>query len=171
MSGATSAPFHLDLSDADLMTRARHGDRGAYGQIVRLYQHRLFNCLLRLVGDSAEAAELTQDAFSRGLARIAEYPERGEPYLWLLRIALNLAVGALRRGRRTRKFAAGAEPAHQGVLEALGRLEMDYRVALVLRDVESLDYPQMAEVRALPPATVKSRLFRARLGLRDELKV
>jgi RNA polymerase sigma-70 factor, ECF subfamily len=171
MSGAIGAPFLSELSDVDLMVRARHGDRAAYGQVVRLYQQRLYNCMLRLVGDSGEAMEITQEAFGRGLAKIAEYPEGAEPYGWVLRIGLNLAVGLARRGRQAKKFSVGAAAEHQAVLEGLGRIEMDYRVALVMRDVEGLNYSQMAEVLGLGMATVKSRLFRARLALRDEMKV
>src|SRR5262249_42424260 len=56
------------------------------------------------------------------------------------------------------------------VLEALGRLDAEYRAVLVMRDIEGFDYSQMAEVLSLPLGTLKSRLFRARLALRDELK-
>jgi RNA polymerase sigma-70 factor (ECF subfamily) len=73
---------------------------------------------------------------------------------------------------------AGATPAeqietrerHQQVLAALGRLDAEYRAVLVMRDVEGFDYQQMADVLGLPLGTLKSRLFRARLALRDELK-
>jgi RNA polymerase sigma-70 factor (ECF subfamily) len=58
----------------------------------------------------------------------------------------------------------------QKVLEALGRLDAEYRAVLVMRDIEGFDYQQMAEVLGLPLGTLKSRLFRARLALRDELK-
>jgi len=58
---------------------------------------------------------------------------------------------------------------HQKVLEALGRLDAEYRAVLVMRDIEGFDYQQMADVLGLPLGTLKSRLFRARLALRDEL--
>ena len=58
----------------------------------------------------------------------------------------------------------------QMVLQALGRLDAEYRAVLVMRDIEGFDYQQMADVLALPLGTLKSRLFRARLALRDELK-
>ena len=59
---------------------------------------------------------------------------------------------------------------NEKVLEALGRLDAEYRAVLVMRDIEGFDYQQMADVLGLPLGTLKSRLFRARLALRDELK-
>jgi RNA polymerase sigma-70 factor (ECF subfamily) len=65
--------------------------------------------------------------------------------------------------------AAERSERHQIVLDALGRLDAEYRAVLIMRDVEGFDYQQMADVLALPLGTLKSRLFRARLALRDEL--
>jgi RNA polymerase sigma-70 factor (ECF subfamily) len=66
--------------------------------------------------------------------------------------------------------AAERRERNEKVLEALGRLDAEYRAVLVMRDVEGFDYQQMADVLGLPLGTLKSRLFRARLALRDELK-
>jgi RNA polymerase sigma-70 factor (ECF subfamily) len=203
-----------------LLQRAQQGDRGAYGQIVLLYQDRLYNAVLRLVGDREEARELTQEAFTRGLEKIESFRGDAGPYTWLFRIAVNLAISQLRKVQRTRVFSldrpgprlagggsngryasggAGAaedqasglidriaqdrdgretNPAKaaegrerdQAVLTALGRLDAEYRAVLVMRDIEGFDYQQMADVLGLPLGTLKSRLFRARLALRDELK-
>lgn len=162
---------------SDLMSRARCGDRAAYGQLVFLHQDRLFNALLLLVGDADEATELTQETFTRGLTRIGQSQGDASPYPWLLRIGLNLAVISLRKSRRRSAFAAAhddttqtASGNHRLVLEALGRLDAEYRAVLVLRDVENFDYQQIADVLALPAPAVKSRLFRARLALWDELR-
>jgi RNA polymerase sigma-70 factor (ECF subfamily) len=207
--------------DVALLQRAQQGDRGAYGQIVLLYQDRLYNAVLRLVGDREEARELTQEAFTRGLEKIETFRGDAGPYTWLFRIAVNLAISQLRKVQRTRTFSldrpgprlaggsgsngryasgggGGAEdqasglidrvardgggremnPAaqaegrerDQAVLTALGRLDAEYRAVLVMRDIEGFDYQQMADVLGLPLGTLKSRLFRARLALRDELK-
>jgi RNA polymerase sigma-70 factor, ECF subfamily len=175
-------------TEAELIARSRLGDRAAYGQIVVLHQDRLYNALLRLVGDPEEAGELTQEAFTRGLAKISEFRGEASPYTWLFRIGMNLGLGALRKTRQRRTFsldekgvdrasAAENNPADQAgrkemnklVLAALSRLEPDYRAILVMREIEDFDYQQMSEVLGLPLGTVKSRLFRARLALRDEL--
>jgi len=203
--------------DVALLLRAQQGDRGAYGQIVLLYQDRLYNAVLRLVGDREEARELTQETFTRGLEKIASFRGDAGPYTWLFRIAVNLAISQLRKVQRTRvfsldrpgprlagggggrngRYAASSEdqasslidrvamdrgkqitPAQQAegrerdqaVLTALGRLDAEYRAVLVMRDIEGFDYQQMADVLGLPLGTLKSRLFRARLALRDELR-
>lgn len=157
-------PLNVELSDRECMALARHGDRASYGQLVLLYQDRLYNALLRFIGDAEEAAELTQETFARGLNRIADCPVASQPYAWLFGIAMNLALGLLRQSRRQRA-AAG-----EGLEAAMARLDPEYRAVLVMRDIESFDYQQMSDVLALPPAIVKSRLFRARVALRDELK-
>lgn len=192
----------------DWMHQAREGDRAAYGQVVRACQDRLYNAVLRLVGDREEAQELTQEAFTRGLMKIESFRGDSGPYTWLFRIAMNLAISQLRKVRRHRVFsldrpsnaggsrrpaesddqAAGLvdrmarDPAdsppeqlekrerHQQVLAALGRLEDEYRAVLVMRDIEGFDYRQMAEILDMPLGTLKSRLFRARLALREQLK-
>jgi RNA polymerase sigma-70 factor (ECF subfamily) len=189
-----------------LLNRARNGDRGAYGQLVVLYQNRLFNAVVRLVGDREEAAELTQEAFTRGLAGLDGFRGEAGPYTWLFRIAVNLSISRLRKEHRHRVFSlnrptAGSNgQAHRGgdqaselidrmrqdtaapsdameqreraeqVVAALGRIDPEYRAVLIMRDVEGFDYQQMADVLGLPLGTLKSRLFRARVALRDELK-
>jgi RNA polymerase sigma-70 factor, ECF subfamily len=192
--------------DVALLQKAQAGDRGAYGQIVLLYQDRLYNAVLRLVGDREEARELTQDAFMRGLQKIDGFRGDASPYTWLFRIAVNLAISHLRKSHRVRVFsldrpgggngryasddqaaslidriardsAQQAPPERlegrerdQAVLAALGRLDAEYRAVLVMRDIEGFDYQQMADILGLPLGTLKSRLFRARMALRDELR-
>ena len=201
--------------DVALLQRAKAGDRGAYGQIVVLYQDRLYNAVVRLVGDREEARELTQEAFTRGLMKLDSFRGDASPYTWLFRIAVNLAISQLRKVQRPSVFSpdrssmngngrysggggGGDDQAsglidrvaqqHGGagdlapperveqrerdetVLAALGRLDAEYRAVLVMRDIEGFDYQQMADVLGLPLGTLKSRLFRARLALRDELK-
>jgi RNA polymerase sigma-70 factor (ECF subfamily) len=199
-----------DAADRDremaLFLKARGGDRTAYGQIVVLYQDRLFNALLRMVGETEEARELTQESFTRGLEKIESFRAESSPYTWIFRIGMNLAISSLRRSQRQRTFsldgtsskggngaarrddqaaalveriasakaelppqAAERRERHQMVLDALSRLDGEHRAVLIMRDVEGFDYQQMADVMGLPLGTLKSRLFRARLALRDEL--
>src|SRR4051794_2462791 len=199
-------------ADAELFAKAQAGDRGAFGQIVLLYQDRLYNAILRMVGDTDEARELAQETFTRALVKIDSFRGEAGPYTWLFRIAVNLAISQLRKVHRHRTFSLnqpardngrsggggstrnnddqaaglidrvaetrGEDPADavekrerdKQVLAALGRLDAEYRAVLVMRDIEGFDYQQMATVLNLPLGTLKSRLFRARLALRDELR-
>ena len=189
--------------DVALLQRAQKGDRGAYGQIILLYQDRVFNAVLRMVGDREEARELTQEAFTRGLMNLDSFRGDSSPYTWLFRIAVNLAISQLRKIQRVRVFSldrpgrngrgdedqaaaladtvardrselppqrAERRERDEAVLAALGRLDAEYRAVLVMRDIEGFDYQQMADILGLPLGTLKSRLFRARLALRDELR-
>src|SRR5215218_4538366 len=91
--------------DVVMLRRAQAGDRGAYGQVVLLYQDRLYNAVLRLVGDREEARELTQEAFMRGLMKIDSFRGDASPYTWLFRIGVNLAISHLRKVHRVRIFS------------------------------------------------------------------
>jgi RNA polymerase sigma-70 factor (ECF subfamily) len=158
-----------------------------------------------MLGETEEARELTQEAFTRGLEKIETFRGESSPYTWIFRIGMNLAISSLRRSQRARTFsldgtssggngmhrhddqaaalvdrvasntdeqppqAAERRERHQMVLDALSRLDGEYRAVLIMRDVEGFDYQQMADVLGLPLGTLKSRLFRARLALRDEL--
>ena len=210
-AGAERSAAPDAMAELDLIKKAQLGDRGAYGRLIALYQDRLFNAILRMVGDHDEARELAQETFTRGLDKIDSFRGDAAPYTWLFRIATNLSISRLRKVQRHRTFSldAGANSSgragsgssgtdhedqasaltnrlassaptpdadlerrerNQKVLEALGRLDAEYRAVLVMRDIEGFDYQQMAEVLGLPLGTLKSRLFRARLALRDELK-
>ena len=183
---------------------ARSGRPAAYGTVVRLYHDRLYNAVYRLVRHHDDAAELTQEAFTRGFEKMGGFRGDSGPYTWLFRIAMNAAVTRIRKGRRRRTGsldaldadAAGvggyqiggggagalpdrgvgpadrAEQSEDGraVLDALGRLDAEYRAILVMRDLEGFDYRQMAEILDLPLGTLKSRLFRARVALRELLQ-
>lgn len=204
-SGAQHDAPSPNGSDADtqLVERARQGDRGAYGRLVIRYQDRLFNAMLRLLGDRDDALEITQETFARGLTKLETFRGNASIYTWMFRIALNLGISHLRSVQKKRTFsldgargrspdakdqASGlldrikqddtSDPARQvelrerneQVLKALGKLDAEYRAVLVMRDIEGFDYQQMADQLGLPLGTLKSRLFRARVALRDQLR-
>jgi RNA polymerase sigma-70 factor (ECF subfamily) len=82
------------------LRRAQFGDRAAFGQIVLRYQDRLYNSILRLVGDTEEARELTQETFTRALVKIESFRGEAGPYTWLFRIAANALSDRRRRAER-----------------------------------------------------------------------
>jgi RNA polymerase sigma-70 factor (ECF subfamily) len=185
-----------DTRPGEWMRQAQAGDRAACGLVVTEFQDRIFNAVLKIVGDRDDARELTQEAFLRGLANLSGFRGDSSPYTWLFRIATNLAIGQVRKGRRRRSYSIDAtrdedrngqaanlidrvsNRAEEVVLEkeravkvteALQRVDAEYRAILVMRDVEGMEYGEISEVLELPLGTVKSRLFRARLALRQEL--
>jgi RNA polymerase sigma-70 factor (ECF subfamily) len=169
----------------------------AFGLLVAKYQDRIYNLVLRLCGNASDAEELAQETFLKALENIAQFRGNSRFYTWLFRIAANLAISARRRGARIKfhplaasddgdgqigleaRLADSREPSPQhaaasaetaaAVLRALEELDEEARLVVVLRDVEDMDYSQIAEVLDLPVGTVKSRLHRARCLLKEKL--
>lgn len=170
------------------MDRVRAGEPRAFEVLVRTYQHRVFGVAARMLGNTAEAEEVAQEVFLRVHRAIGEF--RGEAKLstWLYTITSRLCLGRLggreRRVARdgeevlTRLASGEADPAaalERSELEvalhrAIGELPEDRRVVVILRDLEGLAYEEIAAALELPVGTVRSRLHRARMDLKDKLE-
>jgi RNA polymerase sigma-70 factor (ECF subfamily) len=158
-----------------------------FEELFAQYERRIFNLLLRLVGDYEDAADLTSETFVRALAAAQRFRGDAQPYTWLYRIAVNLAKNYYRsRSAKPRLEPqedavpddAGA-PSMQDLLEqralqrevegALLSLPVESRALIVLRDLQGLSYQEIAEATESTVELVKSRLFRARTALRQKL--
>ncbi len=189
----------LAFDDAAMIAACRKGRMDAFGSLIAKYQDRLYNAILRMCGDRDQAADLCQEAFVKVLERLDTFRGNSQFYTWLFRIAVNLTISRRRRDGRVRftslssdvelgdgqaaALAGHGAPARQTdparqvmdselmrrVLEAMETLEDEFRVVVVLRDIEGMDYDQIASVLSAPVGTVKSRLHRARLMLREKL--
>ena len=182
-----------------LISQCRHGNMTAFGQLVETYQHRLYNVLLRMVGHEDDALDLTQEAFVRAMQSIKKFRGQSGFYTWLFRIGINLALNHRQRKQKIHFHSMQPESAemghqadglaalmdgqekspdaqaqlqeqHQRALAALAKLDAASRAVVVLRDIEGHDYATMAKILDLPIGTVKSRLARARMALREMLK-
>ncbi len=176
--------------DAQLIDRALAGQSEAFGQLVIKYQDRLYNALLHVVGSAEEARDVAQDAFVQALLKLDSFQRSAAFYTWLYRIAFNVAVSRHRKRKPTasldhRRDAAGQEPAGrdggpserierqervQQVQAALAALSEEHRAVLVLREIDGCCYETIAEMLEMPVGTVRSRLHRARMELREHLK-
>ena len=175
--------------DASLIAATLAGDTAAFGQLVGLYQDRLYNSLLRVLGSAEDAADIAQDAFVQAYTKLDTFRGSSAFYTWLYRIAFNLAMSHARRGHKAAsldgmKSLVGDEPmdgqpaAEAGVLmqeraelvhAALAESNLEHRQIIVLREIDGCRYDEIAEILSLPVGTVRSRLFRARLELRELL--
>ncbi len=183
-------------SESVLLSSAAQGDLEAFNQLVLAYQDQLFNTARWLVGDETLAADLTQDAFISAFRKISSF--RGGSFRgWLGRIIVNLCYDELRRQRRHRVLplevesrageeldsafwladpAATPEKAAEdreltcAIQDGLNALPTGYRAVLILADIHELKYSEIAEILRVPIGTVKSRLARARLRLREHLQ-
>ena len=187
-----------DLDERQLLEHCRQGDMRAFSILVEKYQDRLFNAVFRLCGNYQDACELSQEAFLRALKNIGNFRGQAKFYTWLFRISLNLVRSHHRRAGKRRyrsldesdgtmeiasqalklagkNYPSPAEQAEQAerndkVMAGLGRLAQQYRVVIVLRDIDGMDYQEISEILRVPVGTVKSRIHRGRLTLREYLK-
>lgn len=176
--------------EAEVVSRAAAGDRSAFAQLMEHYQGACYGLAWRLIGDADQAADATQDAFIHAYRAIGSY--RGGIFRsWLLRITANASYDILRRQQRR---PAGPLPdPDEGAPElpdvsapdphaeatrsemyrqletALARLPADQRTAIVLCDVYGMDYNEVAAMTDSALGTVKSRIHRGRLRLRELL--
>lgn len=186
----------MPAEEADLVARARRGDIDAFDLLVRRNQDWLYNFLFRLTGSEADARDLSQDVFLSAWRAMGRFTGESRFSTWLYAIATNAARSHGRHlavARRVtpasldaegpdgavREFAAGGgspsapierREAREKVQEALDALEPDLREAIVLREIEGLDYATIAQALAVPLGTVKTRIHRARLALREKMK-
>ncbi len=176
--------------DARLIEETLAGNSAAFGQLVQRYQDRLYNTLVHVIGSPEDALDVVQDAFVQAFVKLESFRGRSAFYTWLYRIAFNVAATQRRRRRPVlsvdhAREEGGDEPVDpdQGPLdhleqeercrqvrEALKVLSDEHREVLVLREIDGCCYETIAEILDLPVGTVRSRLHRARLQLRDELK-
>jgi RNA polymerase sigma-70 factor, ECF subfamily len=169
----------VDDPDGPLVKRAQKGDRWALEQLVERHQHKLYTLAARVLGSPNDAADAVQEAFIRAWLGLGSFRHGARFSTWLYRICLNAAHDQ-RAKRGPAPLDETIEPAdprdefaaHElsGALQdALGALDEDYRVAVVLYDVLGCSYAEIAELTGVAEGTVKSRIFRGRTRLGDLL--
>jgi RNA polymerase sigma-70 factor (ECF subfamily) len=180
-------------TDAFLVEATLSGNRNAFGELVERYQDRLFNTLVRVLGSRDDASEVLQDAFVQAYTKLGSFRGSAQFYTWIYRVALNMACSFRRRNTRRRdeqsveqiRELSGTEPVDKSlqpeqmlvrseqaelVQAALSEISDEHRQILVLREMEDCSYETIAEILDLPVGTVRSRLFRARLQLKERLE-
>ncbi len=182
--------------DQQLVERVQRGDKAAFDLLVSKYQRKIFRLLSRLIRDAAEVEDVAQEAFIKAYRALPGFRGDSAFYTWLYRIAINTAKNHLvSQGRRaptsTETEIEDAETFDDGehlrdlntpdamllsrqvadaVNRAIERLPEDLRTAVVLRELEGLSYEEIAETMNCPIGTVRSRIFRAREAIAEELR-
>lgn len=185
-------------TDQWLVQRSLAGDTDAFRQIVERYQSKVYNLALRMTGNPEDALDAAQESFMRVFRSLSTFKGDSTFSTWLYRIANNIVLDELRKRRRrplvvmsTDAFVAGEEGEHplefsgpasqqpeeqvvwaerrREIEQALQSISPEHRHILLLRDVEGFSYEEIAEMLNLNPGTVKSRLNRARLAVRERL--
>ena len=180
----------MQPDDSELVGRSQVGDLAAFNAIVERYQAQVVNVSARILGDRASAEDVTQETFISAYRSIGKF-RGGSLRAWLLRIASNLRIDAIRSSRRRPEqsldaaledtgfeVASPGESPEQAVIRgelgaeiqrSIVSLPHDQRVVLVLVDVQGLSYDEAAEAVGASLGTVKSRLSRARVRVREHL--
>jgi RNA polymerase sigma-70 factor (ECF subfamily) len=184
-----------DQQTEALVHRCLAGDAAAWEAIVRLYNRRVYNLCYRFTNSAEDAQDLTQDVFIRIYRTLASYDvEKGAFSTWVTTLTRNLLVDHFRRSKQDRmtdSMDAGlgddedapklserladrrpspddrvaTQQTQQMVRAALARLSPDLREAVILRDLQDMDYKDIAQVLRVPEGTVKSRINRGRMEL------
>jgi RNA polymerase sigma factor (sigma-70 family) len=177
-----------------IVRRCMDGDSGAWAEMVRTHQKRVYGLCYRFTGNAADAEDLTQDVFLKIYSNLGSFDAaRGSLPVWITTMTRNLLVDNFRRTRNQRatdsldegwdhaeelkptdrlvakdptphEYAARNELA-KIVQRALARVSVELREAVILRDLQDLDYKEIAQVLGIPEGTVKSRISRGRAEL------
>jgi RNA polymerase sigma-70 factor (ECF subfamily) len=184
------------MNEQALITDAQNGSLDAFNTLVLHYQDSVFNTALRILGDDDMAADATQDAFISAFKSIATF--RGGSFkAWLMRTVTNACYDELRRQKRrpttplepdtddgeemdsprwladpnmTPDQKAEADEVEHAIQHCLDNLPMEFKTVVVMADIQGMDYTEVATSIRVPLGTIKSRLARARLRLRECLR-
>jgi RNA polymerase sigma-70 factor (ECF subfamily) len=192
---ADALPRHRDQTDEQLMLRAGKGDRAAFDEIARRYAKRMINLAYQITGDRDHAEDIAQETFLRAYKSAPRYTQMAKFSTWLYTIAINLCRNELRR-RKFKPYSLEemAEREEEGkiridiadesskpdmdlerkeltdhVRKAIAQVPSKFRVALVLRDMQDRSYEEIGVMLKLPVGTVKSRINRGRLRVKEIL--
>jgi RNA polymerase sigma-70 factor (ECF subfamily) len=167
----------LAQPDFGVLRKAQKGDERAFSLIVRAYETPVYNYVLRLVGDRALAEDLTQEVFLRVFQGLPKFSLRSRFTTWMFQVTKNRVLDELRSmERRPRSFVALEDlpplevvdapferlEAIDAVWRAVENLNVDLKMALLLRDIVGMPYNEIADSLEITLATVKWRIFKAR---------
>ncbi len=195
-SGGTPSKGEKEAVSADdlrLINACLEGDTAAFGVLVRRHQERLYHTVYRLVENAEDAQDVVQEAFLHAYQSLDSFKGDSLFFTWLYRIAVNTAISLKRKKRvvlsidGVRGNESGTDPPDPSELtrpdynleqqeqqrriqRALARLSPEHRAVLVMKDMEGQKYETMAELLGVPIGTIRSRLHRARLELRELLE-
>jgi RNA polymerase sigma-70 factor (ECF subfamily) len=177
-------PLTSPLSDTDIVARVIAGERHLFEVVMRRYNQRVFRAVRAILKDDDEAQDAMQEAYVRAYLHLADFRSEARLSTWLVRIAVNEALGRLRKGKRTEPLDDEVEVVSMSrdpeqltsddevrvvLEEAVDLLPEAFRTVFMLRAVEQMSTTEVAEVMDIPEDTVKTRLFRARGLLRESI--
>lgn len=178
------------ITDQELVARTLSGDQVAFTELVEAYQQSVYNVTYRMLGNQREAEDAAQEAFLRAYQHLGRYDPARSFKTWLLSIASNHCIDRIRKRRLTwlsideplppHPALSSAEPGpeasvvhterEEAMQDLLGELAPDYRAAVVLRYWYDMSYAEIADALETTESAIKSRLFRARQMLAEQVR-
>lgn len=175
--------FMVETEDHSIIKKVLEGDVEAFAQIVHRHQQTIFNLALQMTGNEEDARDLTQDIFLRAYLNLDKVDPRFKFFSWLYRLGVNHTINYIRQRKpyeriedmeiadgQVRSGIADLEAERRNVRKAIRKLKPKYRLLIVMKYYSALSYDQMSSITGIPESRVKSRLFEARLMLRNTLK-
>ena len=186
-----------DAFQTDLLEGLQAGREDAYETLIARFEHPIYNLVMRLLNDPADASDVVQEVFLKVFRNVRTFRGQSSLKTWIYRIAVNEAYNQRRWFGRHRKQEIGLEPEEEGSLalrdslsdpgrtpydwalneerhvmieQALKDVNPAFRAAVVLRDIDDLSYEEIAEIMQVSMGTVKSRILRGRESLRKSLE-
>jgi RNA polymerase sigma-70 factor (ECF subfamily) len=182
----------VSADDHRLIAECLQGRTSAFGELVCRYQDRLYNTVYRLLDNAEDAQDVVQEAFFNAYQSLESFKGDSLFFTWLYRIAVNTAISLKRKQRLVLSMNSGRDDGHtvepldateasqpghaleraeeeRRIQRALNRLSPEHRAVLVMKDMEGQKYETMAEILQVPVGTIRSRLHRARVELRELL--
>ena len=186
----------MSVTETELIRAARSGDRSAFEALVTANQAMVYSLAYRMTGNPEDAADIAQEAFLNAWRGLGSFGEQSSFSTWLYRLTSNACIDFLRREKRRPALSMTLEEdsddddrqadlpderfsperelerkeAAQAVRRGLAALSPEHREVLVLRELEGLSYQEISAALGIEEGTVKSRIARARLALRDFLQ-
>lgn len=197
-AGRERGPYTMSLAERLLIARLKDRDGQAFDEIVQLYGDKVFSLVYRMLGNRHEAEDVAQEVFITVFKTVDGFRGEAKFSTWLLRIAANQSKnrikylsrrpteGELEESGEKRVALGTPGPVVQAHIDgpdvlmeaaelealmqrAIAALDEEHRLLVILRDVEELSYQEIGEITGLPEGTIKSRLHRARMAIKEEL--
>lgn len=188
----------MSVAERLLIARLKDRDESAFNEVVRAHGDKVFSLVYRMIGNRAEAEDLAQEVFVTVFKTVDTFRSESKFSTWLLRIAANHCKNRIKYLSRRRTDGGGLDDVAEEKMADAGRapmqshidapdvlleaaelenlmqqaietLDEEHRLLIVLRDVEELSYEEIGEVSGLPEGTIKSRLHRARMTIKEYL--
>ncbi|MBE7026745.1 MAG: sigma-70 family RNA polymerase sigma factor [Ruminococcaceae bacterium] len=183
------------MQEGELIKKSAEGNQGAFEQLIAPYMQSVVNHAYMMLGDKEDACDMAQEAFVKAFVSVKSFGGQSSFKTWLFKIATNVCLDFLRKKKRRPNVLSltiegedtnavmsdvadtqfspdtilESNELKDAIIKAINSLDAEYRAAIVLRELEGMDYKSISKVLGVSLGTVKSRINRARLQLREKL--